>query len=74
VSVGSGEVYVHTVIASALSMRLASRIAKIIVECNGRGVNPLRIVDERGTILFYDPTIRVNPTEFAVLMNRRGEP
>jgi len=37
-------------------------------------VNPLRIVDDRGTVLWYDPAVRVNPNEFAVLMNRRGEP
>ena len=71
--VAAGEVYIHTVRSSMLSMKLANRIAKVINECAGRGVNPLRVVDESGTVLWYDPVVRVNPTEFAVLINRRGD-
>jgi hypothetical protein len=71
--VAAGEVYIHTVRSSMLSMKLANRIAKVITECAGRGVNPLRVADESGTVLWYDPAVRVNPTEFAVLINRRGD-
>jgi hypothetical protein len=33
----------------------------------------LRIADETGKVLWYDPNVRVNPIEFAVLVNRRGD-
>ena len=72
-TVGAGEVYVHIVRSAALSVKLASRIATVIAECRGRGVNPLRIADETGKVLWYDPNVRVNPIEFAVLVNRRGD-
>ena len=71
--VSAGEVYVHTLRAAMLSMKLANRVSRVIAECAGRGVNPLRIVDDAGNILWYDPNVRVNPVEFAVLINRRGD-
>ena len=73
VTIEAGEIYTHSIRSAMFSMKLAARIARVIAECEGRGVNPLRIVDEHGTVLWYDPTIRVNPTEFAVLINRRGD-
>jgi hypothetical protein len=72
-AVAAGEVYVHTIRTATMGMKLATRIARCIVECGGRGVNPLRIVDEAGNELWYDPAVRVNPIEFAVLINRRGD-
>ena len=68
-----GDVYTHTIPTMGMTMRMAGRLARTIAECNGRGTNPLRVMDDRGNVLFDDPNVLVSPMEFTVLINRRGE-
>lgn len=71
-SVSRGDVFVHRVPSGMLTMKTATRLARVIQECVGRGTNPLRVESDQGLVLFYDPNTLVNPMEFTVLMNRRG--
>lgn len=69
----SGDLHTHTIRSSMLTMKMATRIAKVIAESAGRGVNTLKIIDDQGNVLWHDPSIRIDPVEFTVLINRRGD-
>ncbi len=48
-----------------LTINAAEQIARVIVQCQGRGTNPLKIIGPNGESLLWDGAdIKVNPVEF----------
>jgi len=68
----AGDVFVYRINSAILTMKTASRLSKVVIECAGRGTNPLRVEDDKGNVIFAPKNLFVNPMEFTVLMNRRG--
>ena len=56
-----------------LGVGIADRLARTIVQCQGRGSHPLRIVGPSGeTVLWSGASIMVNPIEFETVANLYG--
>ena len=64
-----GEPFVYTLHSNALSMRAQLKLARVILQCRGRGTHPLRLVNERNEPLWDGPEILVNPVEVSTLLN-----
>jgi len=69
---GKGKMIVHVVHSSRLSYGLMDRVARLIVKCEGRGTQPLRVETERGEVLWEDPDVTVNAAHFEVLAEEYG--
>jgi len=56
-----------------LGVGVANRLAHVIVECQGRGSHPLRVIGPMGEdVLWEGATIMVNPHEFRTAANYHG--
>jgi DNA polymerase-1 len=56
-----------------LGVGVAEKLARVIVECQGRGTHPLRVYGPTGTsVLWSDAKIMVNPIEFEVAARHYG--
>ena len=69
---GKGKLIVHVIHSSRLSYGLMDRVARLIVKCDGRGTQPLRVETERGDVLWDDPDVTVNAGHFKVLAEEYG--
>lgn len=69
---GKGKTVVHVVHSSRLSYGLMDRVARLIVKCEGRGTQPLRVETEKGDVLWDDPEVTVNAAHFKVLAEEYG--
>lgn len=69
---GKGKSVVHVVHSSRLSYGLMDRVARLIVKCEGRGTQHLRIETEKGEVLWDDPDVTVNAGHFKVLAEEYG--
>ena len=63
-----GAEFVHTVRTADLTMRMMNRLARVIHLCQGKGTHPFRVMAESGEVLWDEPGVLVNPTEFAVIL------
>jgi hypothetical protein len=64
---GKGKPFVHVVHSSRLSYGLMERMANLIVKCEGRGTQPLRVETERGDVLWENPDVTVSAMHFKVM-------
>ena len=56
-----------------LGIGVAEKLARVIVQCQGRGAHPLSVVDPTGKPVLWDgATIMVNPVEFNIAANYHG--
>ena len=56
-----------------LGVGVAEKLARVIVQCQGRGNHPLRVIDPTGkSVLWEGATILVNPIEFETAANYHG--
>lgn len=56
-----------------LGIGVADKLARVIVQCQGKGSHPLRVIDPTGTeILWEGATIMVNPIEFETAATYHG--
>jgi len=68
---GSGKPYVHVIHSTRLSLGLMDKLAHVIVRCEGRGTQPLRVETEDGVSL-WDGEITVSAAQFKVLAEEYG--
>lgn len=64
-----GEPFVYVFHSNTLSMRFQRKLAKVILQCRGRGTNPFHPVNERNEPLWDGPEILVNPVEVGILLS-----
>jgi DNA polymerase I-like protein with 3'-5' exonuclease and polymerase domains len=56
-----------------LGVGVAEKLARVIVQCQGRGAHPLHVIDPTGkSVLWEGATIMVNPIEFETAANYHG--
>jgi len=56
-----------------IGVGVAEKLARVIVQCQGRGAHPLRVIDPTGKSVLWDgATIMVNPVEFNIAANYHG--
>jgi hypothetical protein len=70
--VESGKPYTYTIHSSRLSYGLMDKLARIIVECEGRGTQPLLLRTEGGDPLWEGSDPLVSVMEFEFLAQREG--
>ena len=56
-----------------LGVGVAEKLARVIVQCQGRGAHPLHVIGPTGeSVLWEGSTVQVNPVEFEIAANFHG--
>jgi DNA polymerase I-like protein with 3'-5' exonuclease and polymerase domains len=66
-----GEVHEYR-LHKKLGSGLAHVLAEVLVECRGRGFNPLRVLSPTGENVLWEESILVNPIEFDIIARSKG--